>query len=98
MAGGFSSKWTNMGSNTNGTVDPGTSGGGADGTKHLSLTVTMNDPESPGTAGETILLENVQIWEIPFGFRVDDLVQQTITFTFQSMSLNTAIIEGASTA
>ena len=73
-------------------------GGGSDGTKHLSLTVTMNDPESPGTAGETILLENVQIWEIPFGFSVDDLVQQTITFTFQSMSLNTAIIEGASTA
>ena len=31
MAGGFSSKWRTMGSNTNGTVDPGTSGGGDDG-------------------------------------------------------------------
>ena len=30
MAGGFSSKWRTMGSNTNGTVDPGTSGGGSD--------------------------------------------------------------------
>ena len=31
MAGGFSSQWRTMGSNTNGTVDPGTSGGGDDG-------------------------------------------------------------------
>ena len=31
MAGGFSSKWTNMGSNSNGTVVPGTAGGGATG-------------------------------------------------------------------
>ena len=31
MSGGFSSKWRTMGSNTNGTVDSGTSGGGATG-------------------------------------------------------------------
>jgi hypothetical protein len=31
MAGGFSSQWRTMGSNTNGSVDPGTSGGGSTG-------------------------------------------------------------------
>ena len=31
MAGGFSSKWRTMGSNTNSTVDSGTSGGGTSG-------------------------------------------------------------------
>jgi len=31
MAGGFSSQWTTMGSNTNSSTDPGTSGGGETG-------------------------------------------------------------------
>jgi len=66
-------------------------GGGGSAGNHLSMTVGLADPESPDDGKEEVILNKVKIWEIPFGFSVDDLVQQTITFTFQSMKVNTSI-------
>jgi hypothetical protein len=58
----------------------------------LQLIVSLRDPEIAGSTitdpkDEEIILAGVKIWEIPFGFSVDDLVQQTIPFTFESMLL-----------
>ena len=50
MAGGFSSKWTTMGSNTDSTVDSGTSGGGDDGIG--TLTTGVSNASNGGTSNE----------------------------------------------
>jgi hypothetical protein len=86
------SEFMNLGVNALGARNTfATLGGGNNSANPMSLTVKLNDPESPGSGGEVVTLNKVKIWEIPFGFSVDDLVQQTITFTFQTMALTKEI-------
>ncbi len=61
-----------------------------------NMTVKLSDPETgptPGAEEEEITLENVKLWEIPFGFNVEDLVSQTISFTFENIVVNEEITQ-----
>ena len=49
------------------------------------MNISLKDPEILREQTETITLTRVKIWEIPFGFSVDELVQQTIQFTFEGV-------------
>lgn len=66
----------------------GTLGGDRSNTPRLTLVVSLKDPEIVDNQEEEITLTGVKIWEIPFGWSVDDLVQQTITFTFEEMYMS----------
>ena len=49
------------------------------------MNISLKDPEILREQTETITLTRVKIWEIPFGFSVDELVQQTLQFTFEGV-------------
>ena len=66
-------------------------GGGRPIANGLQLKIAMRDPEAINGQDEEITLSGVRIWEIPFGFSVDDLVSQTITFTFEGMKTDKTI-------
>ena len=51
------------------------------------LEVILADPEMVHGVVEKVLLKRVKLWEIPFGFSTDSLVQQTITFTAEGMEM-----------
>lgn len=50
----------------------------------LQLTVSIDDPESLGV--ESYILNNVKFWDIPLGFDVNTLLQETLTFTFEGFT------------
>ena len=50
------------------------------------MNINLKDPEILREQTESITLTRVKIWEIPFGFSVDELVQQTLQFTFEGVS------------
>ncbi len=61
-----------------------------------NMTIKISDPDlgpTPGAEEEEITLENVKLWEIPFGFNVEDLITQTIQFTFENAVLEQAITQ-----
>lgn len=47
----------------------------------LALKVKLADPESLGV--EEYRLTGVKLWEVPFGFNVNDIIEQAIPFTFE---------------
>lgn len=51
----------------------------------LTLDVVLDDPEALGT--EVLQLQKVKIWEVPFGWSVGDLVEESIPFTFEDAEL-----------
>jgi hypothetical protein len=44
------------------------------------LLVVLKDPEAIGY--ERVLLKGVKFWEVPIGFRVNEIVEEDIPFTF----------------
>ena len=66
-------------------------GNGRPGDAGLKMVVSLKDPEIVGGDTEQVELSGVKIWNIPFGFSVDDIVQQTIEFTFESMAMSKTI-------
>jgi hypothetical protein len=61
MAGGFSSPWTTMGSNTNSTVDTGTSGGGTTGTQ-LNIDNAQSATGASGT--NNMVRHECHMWNV----------------------------------
>lgn len=55
----------------------------------FSLKIRLDDPEAMGA--EVIRLTGVKIWEIPFGFNINDILEETLPFTFDSMVIEEAI-------
>jgi hypothetical protein len=55
----------------------------------IVLDVVLDDPEALGT--ETLRLKHVKLWEIDFGWKVGDLVDEAIPFTFEDADLTTPI-------
>ncbi len=61
-----------------------------------NMTVKISDPDlgpSVGAEVEEVTLSSVKLWEIPFGFNVEDLISQVIQFTFEGMELNQEITQ-----
>ena len=61
-----------------------------------NMTIKISDPDlgpSVGAEEEEITLENVKLWEIPFGFNVEDLISQTVQFTFEGAVLEQSITQ-----
>lgn len=50
---------------------------------NLTMSISLDDPEIIGEQSEELELYHVKLWEIPFGFSVDDLVTRAIPFTFE---------------
>jgi hypothetical protein len=53
------------------------------------LTVTLKDPESLGK--ETVTLHRVKLWEVPIGFNSGELLEETIQFTFEGITMDSEI-------
>lgn len=51
----------------------------------VMLDVILDDPEALGT--EVLRLSGVKLWEIDFGWKVGDLVDEAIPFTFEDAEL-----------
>lgn len=49
----------------------------------------LDDPEALGV--EEVRLINVRFWEVPFGFNVNDIIEESIPFTFDRMEILQAI-------
>ena len=60
-------------------------------TSSFDLTVTLEDPEQFDGQRETVTLENVKLWNIDGGFNVDELVNQSVEFTFEGFTGNALI-------
>jgi len=50
-----------------------------------TITLRLNDPEAYGI--EEIELLGCKFWEVPIGYQVDELVQESIPFTFVNHNL-----------
>lgn len=58
-----------------------------------NMTIKITDPDLRGNDDdEELTLETVKIWEIPFGFNIEDLISQTMQFTFEGAVLEREII------
>jgi hypothetical protein len=53
------------------------------------LLYKLDDPEAIGA--EQVRLKRVKFWEIPFGYRINELVEEAITFTFEGIEVVKAI-------
>lgn len=53
------------------------------------LLVVLKDPDAIGY--ERVLLKGVKFWEAPVGFRVNEIIEEDIPFTFFTMKLIDAI-------
>ena len=62
MAGGFSSQWTNMGSNSNSSVDSGTSGGGTTGTLRSGISNHQTATTASGTNNQ--VRRECTVWNV----------------------------------
>ncbi len=61
-----------------------------------NMTIKISDPDlgpNVGAEEEEVTLFSVKLWEIPFGFNVEDLISQVIQFTFEGMELNQEITQ-----
>jgi hypothetical protein len=45
--------------------------------------VLLDDPESLGN--EEIIFGQVKFWEVPFGFTVNDIIEESVPFTAETM-------------
>ena len=89
MAGGFSSKWRTMGSNTNSTVDSGTSGGGTsgigtldDGVSNISNEGTNNQVRHECTVW---LVDNGETYTPSFDWAIDSDFTVVLNGTGQTL-------------
>jgi len=60
----------------------------------IMLQIKLDDPEAIGT--EIIQLEKVKLWEIPIGFTVAELVEESIQFTFEGIKMQQSMSQDAS--
>lgn len=51
----------------------------------FTLRYLLDDPEALGN--EEVVLGGVRFWEVPFGFNVNDIIEESISFTFESMRI-----------
>lgn len=51
--------------------------------KITTLTIRLNDPEALGV--EQVRLTKVRFWEVNFGFGVDEIIEESIPFTFENI-------------
>jgi hypothetical protein len=58
------------------------------------LVVALDDPEALGA--EEIVLIGVKLWDINGGWRVNEIVKESISFTFQTIHIPHAIIDNSS--
>ncbi len=56
----------------------------------FSLKIRLDDPEAMGA--EVIRLTGVKLWEIGFGFNINDILEETIPFTYDNMVLEEVIV------
>jgi hypothetical protein len=49
----------------------------------FDLRVLLDDPESLGN--EEIIFGQVKFWEVPFGFTVNDIIEESVPFTAETM-------------
>jgi hypothetical protein len=55
----------------------------------LTLRTTLADPENGGV--EELELIHCRFWEIPFGFQVNELIEEAITFTFENINIHSCL-------
>lgn len=55
----------------------------------MSLKIRLDDPEAMGA--EVVRLTGVKFWEIPFGFNINDIQEESMPFTFDNMVLEEVI-------
>lgn len=48
----------------------------------LNLRVRLDDPEALGI--EEYRLTDVKLWDVPLGFNVNDIIEQSVSFTFEN--------------
>ncbi len=56
----------------------------------MSMRIRLDDPEAMGA--EVLRLTGVKLWEINFGFNVNDIIEETVPFTFDNMEIEQSII------
>tara|TARA_R100001594_G_scaffold3754_5_gene13849 strand:- start:688 stop:1209 length:522 start_codon:yes stop_codon:yes gene_type:complete len=88
MAGGFSSKWRTMGSNTNGSADPGTSGGGVDGIGNFEDGVSNHQTATGASGTNNQVRKECTMW------LVDDGETYTPNFNWVVNSDFTVVMNG----
>lgn len=54
-----------------------------------SMRIRLDDPEAMGA--EVLRLQGVRFWEINIGFNVNDILEESIPFTFDNFELELAI-------
>ena len=64
------------------------------GNEGFSLRVDLDDPEQFNEQNEVVTLQRVKLWNINGGFSVDDLIEQTIEFTFEGFDDSQDLIRG----
>ena len=55
----------------------------------LTLQTTLADPENGAT--ESLDLVRCRFWEVPFGFQVNELVEEAIPFTFENINIHSCL-------
>ena len=99
MAGGFSSQWTTMGSNSNSSVDSGTSGGGTTGTLPSGISNHQTATGASGTNNQ--VRRECTVWNVDtddfstpaFNWRVNSDFTVVVNGAGQSLALDPGAVE-----
>ena len=51
----------------------------------FTIRYLLDDPESLGN--EEVVLSGCRFWEVPFGFNVNDIIEESLSFTFEGMKI-----------
>jgi tail tube protein len=55
----------------------------------LNLRYELADPENGGV--ESVELIRCRFWEVPFGFQVNELIEEAIPFTFENLNIHSCL-------